>query len=470
MSSNYGWPPASEEIAETIQRRLEDVTGQENPETIRVQFRGSSLDLHVIAMPIAQLHLNPNTHRIRAQRRIDPARNARLDEAPWADESQEYLKELLKAKPSDPTQADPEYAELLEELRRDGQIAPGVITRTGVLVDGNTRCVALRELGTTDIRVGILPPSADWNDINQMELRIQLRRDKRRDYPYINRLISVEEQIAAGSKEEDVAHEWNLRPASLKADRWAFQLIKDAVARSESANGAQLTELHFNDQQESFRELHRHYTAAAAVNPDGAEQLKESRLAALMLGLPKTSLRHVEEDFHKEYLVRHLPKELVVATPPAAKVAIPGLPADLTIGDDSDHTRAARVLTDSLLKARADQNSENVETAKAGATVVTKANEAFREAAKAAERVKELQKKRSAVADQLAVAADCVVQGAREFARSRADRTLDTDAFDESLLVLREGLEQLAKQAARLEGDDAREGIAWLLSATRKED
>ncbi|GAB4005241.1 hypothetical protein GCM10028772_12840 [Nocardioides ultimimeridianus] len=470
MSSGYGWPPASDEIAETIQRRLDDVRDHDNPETIRVQFRGSALDLHVIAMPIAQLYLNPNTHRIRAQRGIDPSRNARLDEAPWADDSQAYLEELLKARPSDPTQPDPEYAELLEELRRDGQISPGVVTQTGVLVDANTRCVALKELGTADIRVGILPPSADWNDINQMELRIQLRRDKRRDYPYINRLISVEEQIASGSREEDVAHEWNIRPASLKADRWAFQLIKDAVARSESAGGARLTELHFNDQQESFRELHRHYTTAAAVNPDAAEQLKESRLAALMLGLPKTSLRHVEEDFHKEYLVRHLPAELLPTTPPAAKISIPGLPADLPVGQESDHVRTARALTDSLLKARADQNSHDPKTAAAGSAVVTAANEAFRDAAKAAERVKELQKKRSAVADHIAVAADCVVQSSREFARSRADRTLDLEAFDEALLVLRESLEQLAKQAARAADDDAREGINWLLAATRQED
>lgn len=470
MNSSYGWPPASDEIAETIQRRLEDVKGQENPETVRVQFRGSSLDLPVIAMPIAQLYLNPNTHRIRAQRGIDPARNARLNDAPWADESQAYLEELLKAKPSDPSQPDPEYAELLEELRRDGQIAPGVVTQTGVLVDANTRCVALKELGTADIRVGVLPASADWNDINQMELRIQLRRDKRRDYPYINRLISVEEQIAAGSREEDVAHEWNLRPASLKADRWAYQLIKDAVTRSESSSGARLTELHFNDQQESFRELHRHYTAAAAVNPDAAEQLKESRLAALMLGLPKTSLRHVEEDFHKEYLARHLPEDLVPEAPSTTKVTIPGLPDDLPLGDDSDHTRAARALTDSLLKARADQNSADTSTAAAGAAVVSRANEAFRDAAKAAERVKELQKKRSAVADNVAVAADCIVQSAREFARSRADRTLDLDAFDEALMVLRDGLEQLAKQAARSTDSDAREGVDWLLSATRNGD
>lgn len=470
MSSSYGWPPASDEIAETIQRRLEDVKGQDNPETARVQFRGSSLDLPVIAMPIAQLYLNPNTHRIRAQRRIDIGRDLRLDEEPWSDDSQAYLEELLKAKPSDPTQADPEYAELLEELRRDGQLAPGVVTHTGVLVDGNTRCVALKELGTADIRVGVLPTSADWNDINQLELRIQLRRDKRRDYPYINRLISVEEQIAAGSREEDVAHEWNLRLKSLKADRWAYQLIKDAVDRSGSTNGTRLTELHFNDQQESFRELHRDYTAAAAVNPDAAEQLKESRLSALMLGLPKTSLRHIDEEFHKDYLVRHLPEDLVPVAQPAVTMAIPGLPADLPIGEDSEHTRAARALTDSLLKARADQNSPDPTIAAAAITTVSQADGAFRDATKAAERVKELQKKRSAVADQVAIAADCVVQSAREFARSRADRTLDIDAFDESLLVLREGLEQLARQAARVNGDDPHEGIDWLLAATRKDD
>lgn len=449
MSGSYGWPPASDEIAEIIEKRLADLKGQENPETVPLSFRGSPTNLPVVSMPVAQLYLNPNTHRVRAQRSVDAIRDSRLDEAPWSDESQAYLEELLKAKPSDPSQPDPEYAELLDELRRDGQLAAGVVTRTGVLVDANTRCVALKELGVTDIRVGVLPSSADWRDINQVELRIQLRRDKRRDYPYINRLISVEEQIQAGVREEDVAHEWNLRPLSLKADRWSFQLIKDAVERSATADGAKLTLLQFNDQQESFRELYRHYTALAVSDTDAAEQLKEARLAAILLGLPKTSLRFVEGDFYSDYISDRLPEELKPEIPGAASVNIPGLPSNIVIADRNTHARAAKALTDRLLKARANMIGDDPTKAAEAAKMFGEADDVFRKAARRAGQDNTLQRKRSAVPDQISEAADCLVQGAREFARSKAERTLQVDVLDEALLTLRDSLEQLARQAAR---------------------
>jgi hypothetical protein len=468
VSMNYGWPPASDEIGEVIDKRLVDVREQDNPETVRVSFRGANRDLPVISMPIAQLYLNPNTHRVRAQRSVDTTRDAKLNQAPWSDEAQAYLESLLKAKPSDPTQPDPEYAELLDELRRDGQLAAGVVTRTGVLVDANTRCVALKELGVTDIRVAVLPLSADWRDIDQVELRIQLRRDKRRDYPYINRLISVEEQIEAGVREADVAHEWNLRPASLRADRWSFQLIKDAVERSATADGATLTLLQFNDQQESFRELHRHYTSLAASDPEAADRLKEARLAAIVLGLPKTSLRFLEGDFYSNYLRERLPERLRPEVPEATSVSIPGLPTDVMIGDDNAETRATRALTDQLLQAKADIIGNDAVKATAGAALLREADEIFRTAARRAGQDNSLQKKKSAVPDQVSEAADCLVQGAREFARSKAERTLDMDAFDESLQTLRESLEQLAKQAGRVDGDDRGAGVEWLLNAVRQ--
>ena len=469
MSGSYSWPSASNEISEIVEKRLEDVKTQTTPETVTVQLRGASVNLPVISMPIAQLFLNPDTHRVRAQRLLDPVRDAKLQQAPWSDEAQAYLESLLKANPSDPTQADPEYAELLEELRRDGQLAAGVVTRKGVLVDGNTRCVALKELGVTDIRLGVLPASADWRDISQVELRIQLRRDKRRDYPYINRLISVEEQIDAGSREEDVAREWNLRPASLRADRWAFQLIKDAVERSATSGGSKLTQLQFNDQQESFRELHRHYSKLAATDPEAAERLKESRLAAILLGLPKTSLRFLEGEFFGTYLSERLPEDLKPNVPNATPVSIPGLPSDVTIADDLADTRATRALTDHLLQAAADSKGADPAKASDAANLLRRADEAFRTAAKRAGNDNSLQKKKSAVPDQVNEAVDCLVQGAREFAKSKAERTLDLDAFDEALVALRESLTHLAKQAGRLDSDDRGAGVEWLLSAVRQD-
>jgi ParB-like chromosome segregation protein Spo0J len=80
-----------------------------------------------------------------------------LEEQPWSEAAQQYLHHLLTRKPSNPEQVDPDYTALQEELEDFGQKEPGIISPYGILVDGNTRCAALRDLGEKNIRVGVLP-------------------------------------------------------------------------------------------------------------------------------------------------------------------------------------------------------------------------------------------------------------------------------------------------------------------------
>lgn len=447
---------------------VDEVLKGPTPETIRVPWRGGYIQLPVVSVPVNQLYLNPNTHRIRAQRSSDAARDLALDQHPWGDEGQSYLSHLLRAKPADPNETDPEYTELVDELRRHGQQVPGIVTRTGVLVDANTRCVALRELGEKYIRVGVLPESASWDDINTIELQVQLRKDKRREYPYINRLISIEEQLQAGMTERDVASDWNIAEKSLKADRWAYGLILEAIERSTTDDGVRLTLLNFNDQQESLREFYRHYAGLAGTNPDAAEQLREARLASLILGLPKTSLRFVQGDFYTRYLERHLPGDLKPEPAAPASFQIPGLgDVGLVSSSGDDGARSAKALTDVLLQARA-QAAAGVDAQKVGrsARLLADADEVFRRAAKLAGQDVTLLKKQTAVPDRIVEASDYISQGSDEFAKSRAERTLDADAFDSALLELRTAMERLAKQAARAFSDPG-EGVAWLLNAMR---
>lgn len=465
MIQLLGDPPMGTDIATTVEKRLVEVRKSNTRETIRVPWRGDHIDLDVISMPVAQLYLNPNTHRIRAQRSIDAARDEVLGANPWSEDGQMFLRDLLRAKPSDPNQIDPDFLELKEELKRDHQLVPGVITPTGVIVDANTRCVALRELSVADIRVGVLPGDTDWNDVNAIELRIQLRKDKKRDYPYINRLISIEEQLAAGISEKEVARAWNLAEKSLKADRWAYQLILEAVDRSKTSSGMRLTELQFNDQQESLREFHRHFVALDAVDPDAAEQMKETRLASLLLGLPKTSLRYVEGDFYSRFLESRLPEDLRVEAVPVDTTPIPGLGTSVIVEGPQESSRAARALTDMLLKARAEVYAgSDPNNVRQSADLLSKADVIFRAAARLAGQDISLRKKQTAVPDRITEAADYVTQASDEFAKSRTERTLDTDAFDSALLELRTSMERLAKQAVRA-FDEPGQGVEWLIAA-----
>lgn len=464
---DFGVPPTGDAVAEILAKEADAARKAANPETIRVPWRGSYIQLPVVSVEVKLLYLNPNTHRVAAQRSCDTARDALLEKKPWGEDGQLYLRDLLRAKPTDPSQEDPEYLELVEELKRHGQQVPGIVTPWGVLVDANTRCVALRELGEQYIRVGVLPETTTWNDVNAIELQIQLRRDKRREYPYINRLISIEEQLNAGMAESDVAADWNIAEKSLKADRWAYALILEAIDRSTTEDGSRLTLLQFNDQQESFREFYRHHAQVAATDPDAADELRETRLASLLLGLPKTSLRYVQGDFYSRYLERQLPVAMRPKAPAPTTVKIPGLEPHLAAPATSDAAASAKALTDRLLKEKAQSVSSDPQKAAAAAISLSSADKVFRKAAKLAGQDVTLAKKQTAVPDRITEATDYISQASDEFARSRQARTLDEDAFDSALLELQSALESLAKQSSRAFSSPG-EGVAWLLRAAQR--
>lgn len=471
MTINHGSPPQANEIRALVASRLTEAE-LENGEKVTVDYRGSQKHLYVITMPVDLLYFNPDTHRVRAQRTSDPHRDAVLTSDPWGAEGQAYLKDLLSWRPSAPGQIDPDYEQLKDELKTFGQREPGVITRDGILANGNTRCAALRDLGVQDIRVGVLPETSTWDDINRVELSLQLRRDKRREYSYMNRLITVDEQIASGRKEEDVARDFNVKTATLQKDRWVFGLIKDAIERSKTTEGAALSLADFEEHQEKLRELSRDYfKLKQAGNPEAAERLKESRLQMVILNYAKTSLRLADEDFHEDFLKSRLPESLQPKATASTSVAIPGLPG-VEVTDSSTATKEVAAVTDMLLKASAIQKSADPEAPpeqlKASAETLKAARDAFETAVELAGRNELLKKKQSAVPNRLSDAAEYINQAVSEFASARATGVLDEEAFDDALASLRESLARLARQAARA-FDTPGDGVAWLLSSTARE-
>lgn len=352
MAVKFGVPPEGERIRSMVEERLKQAMAEDSAK-VTVEWRGEQKHLSVISMPVDLLYFNPDTHRIRAQRTLDPEQNRVLEEEPWSEPAQDYLALLLSRNPANPTQTDPDFTALQDELDDFGQKEPGIISPNGILVDGNTRCAALRKIGVKDIRVGVLPADTSRRDINNVELALQLRKDKRREYSYINRLIAIEEELANGRRPEDVARDFNIKTTTLRQDRWVYQLVNDAIDRSKDpASGVGLRLVDFEDHQEKLRELQRDYTKLAKTDPDAAEQLKESRLAMVVLNYPKTSVRLAEADFHSRFLDERLPDDLRPAVQESAAVSIPGLPG-VAVQDGTAVVKATRALTDDLLRAKA---------------------------------------------------------------------------------------------------------------------
>lgn len=465
--SGFGMPPKGAEIKQVIHQRLQQAISESGAK-VSVDWRGEQRHLYVISMPLDMLYFNPDTHRIRAQRDLDPARNEALEDDPWGEEAQAYLHDLLKQRPSNPDQLDPDYTSLQDELDDVGQRDPGIVSPEGILVDGNTRAAALKELGVANIKVGVLPDDTSRRDINDVELSLQLRKDRRRDYTYINRLIAIDEELRRGRSEEDVAKDFNIKRDTLVRDRWVYDLILKAIARSTSQGGASLRLIDFEQHQEKLRELHRDYSKLAGSDTDAAERLLHSRLAMLLLDYPKTSLRLAEEDFYRRYLEPRLSADLNPKPEVAEPVSVPGIPGALLPAQSAD-SAAVEALTDRLLRAKALINggsAGSLEEIAQASEVMKDAKGSFDTAVKLAGQNAELVKRQTAVPERLTDAADYVTQCANEFAEAKAKRALDEDAFDDALIVLRESLESLARQAGRTFTAPG-EGVAWLLDAVR---
>jgi hypothetical protein len=471
MGTDFGRPPLAQENRLLVEQRLKEVRQAGGAlETSRVEWRGKPLHAEVIDMPVASLYYNPGTHRIRAQRSHDPARDRALDLDPWSAESQAYLDFLLKALPADPSKPDPDFQVLLESLRDFKQNDPGLITREGVLVNGNSRRAALQQLGVVSIRVGVLPESCTWDDVNAVELTLQLRKDHRRDYSYINELLARDEQLSIGRPLEDVAREFRIRVGTCEQDIWILSQLKDLIERSRQGD-TRLRLLDFEDAKEKLRELHRRYDKdCKSGSKDDADLLKENRLAAITLAVSKTDIREIDHKFRSQYLDGHLPESLKAAAPTTpALVAIPGL--NRSVKSAGAEVAAARALTDAIVKAKAIEVAGDrvpVADSTEASRLLTEVREAFGEALDTAKQASRIRKRRQAAPDRIADACQDLEQCVTDLVMARASKSLDEEAFDEAVLVLRATLSKLALETSRSIGFPG-EGVSWLLDVAARE-
>ncbi|MGW2922334.1 transcriptional regulator [Streptomyces angustmyceticus] len=469
MSTDYGKPPLAAENEALVEQRLKEVAGQAGVhETQTIEWRGKATPLEVIDMPVDSLYYNPGTHRIRAQRSHDLAGDRQLAEDPWAPQSQAYLHHLLKALPADPSKQDPDFDVLLGSLREFKQTDPGLITRYGVLVNGNTRRAALKELGVASIRVAVLPESCTWEDINTVELSLQLRKDHRRDYSYINRLLAIDEQYSAGRTLSDIAREFRIRKATCEQDLWILTCLRDLIDRSRDGE-VQLRLLDFEQHQEKLRELHRRYVKESAVSAEKADLMKENRLAAIVLGFSKTDVRLIEPDFRERYLDQRLPEALKAKPSSATPVAIPGLGRSVRAAGHK--VAEAREFTDSVLKVKAVEAAVNLVSsshATEAARTFEAAKQAVEDALEPAGKDARVRKRKQAAPDRIIDACQDIEQCVTDLVLARASRSLDDEAFDEAVLKLRDSLGKLAVESARSIHSPG-DGVTWLLDAVRQE-
>jgi len=173
------------QIEKALVARAEQPAAEQR--SLPLPWRGGERIFPVIDLPIDVPLLNAHSHRIRAELEAPEYEFVRKERT--TQRAQQVLNELWK-------KSHRKFERLKEALDVDGQTEPGVITREGVLINGNTRLVALRQLRHSNrqwIRVAVLGSDAVPSETALLELRLQVRDPVRDPYRLSNELLFIEE-------------------------------------------------------------------------------------------------------------------------------------------------------------------------------------------------------------------------------------------------------------------------------------
>ena len=104
---------------------------------------------------------------------------------------------------------------IISVLEKDGQRETILITSTGVVINGNRRLAAMRELKTrkdgsvdkrfTNIKCAVLPPDVTRDEIDDIEADLQARPQTKLDYDWIGDARLIRRQVGKGRSTKEVA-------------------------------------------------------------------------------------------------------------------------------------------------------------------------------------------------------------------------------------------------------------------------
>jgi hypothetical protein len=353
-----------ESRAQIIATALEAAKQKPDAERIRLPWQSGEYTATVIEVPISGVVLNPRSHRIRSQLE-SAARREAVTRDPFGEEAQKVIADILRG--------TERFDDLKSNLNDVGQIDPGVVSHTGLLVNANTRCVALRDLGSRYIRVAVLPQDASEEEIDRLELRLQMKRDFRRPYTFTNELLFIEDLVRQyHDKPEQIAIEMNWASESQGAGlRRAEEQVQQRlrmlalIREVQHMGGGRFPLTQFDETQQAIQEIDDEYETLKRRDESAAKRLRDTRLVGLLSDVGYRELREIDESFVEEYLLPSMEEQdlfrgnvdrLMQVQPPADEDEVPGLdvlgPPEVQQPGQRTATPLLNLLTESAGKER----------------------------------------------------------------------------------------------------------------------
>ncbi|WP_156397253.1 ParB/RepB/Spo0J family partition protein [Sphingomonas sp. Root50] len=101
-------------------------------------------------------------------------------------------------------------------LQKDGQRERLLISSTGVVINGNRRLSAMRELGTEYVDCMVLPADATADEIVDIEANLQAKSETKLDYDWIGDAQLINRLVNMGRSPKDIAERLNRTKADIE--------------------------------------------------------------------------------------------------------------------------------------------------------------------------------------------------------------------------------------------------------------
>ena len=266
--------------------------------TLDIQYRGQQTSLPVVRLTTSMLLLNHDNNRLSAQLDGHPLQHI-VQSNPTSQEAQAALQNLLSS--------TKDFKELKAQLKSLGQKEPGLASRQGLLINGNTRLTALIELEAEGISngmdVAILPEDVTQQDLLDIEVNLQMTNLVHQDYSFTNVLLMMKRLHATGATNKELA----MKLGWIRGGEKKVALRLRVLSMIEEVRNASVPALpwsSFDKQEEMFKNIDEKYQALkGAGDIKGAEAVKWSRVTAMFLGLNKDQVRAIDEDFFQEKII-----------------------------------------------------------------------------------------------------------------------------------------------------------------------
>ncbi len=299
---------------ETLKRKIKEAIQHNtavNGEKIsldNIKNRNKSTLCPVIELDVDLLKLSPYSHRIKSQLEADPSWQA-LKKDPFSAPAQQLIARCIKGARS------PEaFIELRTSLDRDGQSQPALITNEGVLINGNSRSVAMRELTGNRkkvIRVAVIEEDLSEKEIALIEGRLQIQKEFKEEYSLTNTLLFIQDLYDDGESDESIALELRLDTnpkkgaQEVKDRRLMLELLKELTRIPKPE-----IKLHQFDKDgskvsyESLSVLLKKQKELEMANPEKWEKYQKNWLFCVLYGYDTVhELRNVDHEFFDEHVL-----------------------------------------------------------------------------------------------------------------------------------------------------------------------